>query len=89
MGAAPAAGTAHQFQVPEATHHAGTANVTAAMTATTVTATQRRPSTLLIVTGTSSYARAMPICTRGHAGGGRARGRPSITGLTVMLRYHL
>jgi hypothetical protein len=42
--------SAHQFQVPEATHHAGTANVTAAMTAITVAATQRLASTLLMVT---------------------------------------
>jgi glutaminyl-tRNA synthetase len=37
--------------VPEATHHAGTANVTAARTAITVAATQRLASTLLIVNG--------------------------------------
>jgi hypothetical protein len=40
----------YQVQVPEATHHAGTANVTSAMTATTVAATQRLPSMLLMVT---------------------------------------
>jgi len=37
--------------VPEATHHAGTANVTAARTAITVAATQRRAGRVLIVTG--------------------------------------
>ena len=41
----------HQPQVPEATHHAGTANVTSAMTPTTVAATQRLASTVLIVNG--------------------------------------
>jgi hypothetical protein len=40
----------HQLQVPEATHHAGTANVTSAIAATTVAATQRLASMFLMVT---------------------------------------
>ena len=53
----PSSRAAHQPHVPEATHHAGTANVTSAMTATSATAVPRLVIQLLMVTGSSFHRR--------------------------------
>jgi hypothetical protein len=60
---------AYQLHVPEATHHAGTANVTSAITATSAVAHPRLVVLLLIVMAPPRVLVSRFQCTRAPSSG--------------------
>ena len=97
MGPPPSEPAAHQPHVPEATHHAGTANVTSAIAATSAMAVPRLVIQLLIVTGhllgSSCHAPSVPRAKSQGTGSAhaeriiRVRASPTrITGTVAVTR---